>query len=84
MVHCEQTGPGSCVTWARFCLKLTKWHALCRLQSSSGSLLVPPLGGSARFAELGPLFPHDILLEGNTWKESSVDIAIAGLSSTAA
>ncbi|DBA79361.1 TPA: hypothetical protein ACH3X2_000014 [Trebouxia sp. C0005] len=30
-------------------------------------------------AELGPLLPQDILLEGNNWKESSVDIAIAGL-----
>lgn len=50
-----------------------------RLQSSSGSLLVPPLGGEARVAELGPLLPHNILLEGNSWKESSVDIAIAGL-----
>ena len=29
-------------------------------------------------AQLGPLLPHDILLEGNTWKESSVDVAIAG------
>ncbi|DBA75302.1 TPA: hypothetical protein ACH3X1_010580 [Trebouxia sp. C0004] len=30
-------------------------------------------------AELGPLLPQDILLEGSNWKESSVDIAIAGL-----
>ena len=29
-------------------------------------------------AELGPLLPQDILLEGSNWKESSVDIAIAG------
>ena len=49
-----------------------------RLQSNSGSLLVPPLGGEERTAELGPLLPHNILLEGNSWKESSVDIAIAG------
>ncbi len=50
----------------------------CRLESNGGSLLVPPLGGSARMAELGPLLPRDILLEGSNWKESSVDIAIAG------
>ena len=31
-------------------------------------------------AELGPLLPQDILLEGSSWKESSVDIAIAGMS----
>ena len=29
-------------------------------------------------AELGPLVPQDVLLEGSSWKESSVDIAIAG------
>lgn len=29
-------------------------------------------------AELGPLVPQDVLLEGASWKESSVDIAIAG------
>ena len=45
---------------------------------------MPPLGGPARLAALGPLLPHDILLEGNTWKESSVDIAIAGDVSAAA
>lgn len=55
-------------------------HVL-RLQSNSGSLLVPPLGGEERAAELGPLLPHSILLEGNSWKESSVDIAIAGAAS---
>ena len=49
-----------------------------RLNSSGGSLLVPPLGGPLRLAELGPLLPHDIFLEGSTWRESSVDIAIAG------
>ncbi len=51
---------------------------LCRLSGNGGSLLVPPVGGSARMAELGPLLPQDILLEGSNWKESSVDIAIAG------
>lgn len=51
----------------------------CRLTSNGGSLLVPPLGGPARMAELGPLLPQDILLEGSSWKESSVDIAIAGM-----
>ncbi|DBB17163.1 TPA: hypothetical protein ACH3X3_014236 [Trebouxia sp. C0006] len=50
-----------------------------RLSSNGGSLLVPPVGGSVRMAELGPLLPQDILLEGSNWKESSVDIAIAGL-----
>lgn len=49
-----------------------------RLSSNGGSLLVPPVGGSVRMAELGPLLPQDILLEGSNWKESSVDIAIAG------
>ena len=82
-------GTGSCSIWARFftaCVPLTlmEWYALLRLQSSSGTLLVPPVGGSARLAELGPLLPHDILLEGNTWKESSVDVAIAGPVSIAA
>lgn len=45
---------------------------------------MPPLGGEARVAELGPLLPHNILLEGNSWKESSVDIAIAGAASAVA
>ena len=40
--------------------------------------LVPPLGGPSRVAELGPLLPKDMLLEGTSWRESSVDIAIAG------
>ena len=51
---------------------------LRRLSSNGGSLLVPPVGGSVRMAELGPLLPQDVLLEGSNWKESSVDIAIAG------
>lgn len=63
--------------YARVPHKLSPVCAL-RLQSNSGSLLVPPLGGEERSAELGPLLPHSILLEGNSWKESSVDIAIAG------
>ncbi len=50
----------------------------CRLTINGGSLLVPPIGGSVQMAELGPLLPQDILLEGSNWKESSVDIAIAG------
>ena len=50
----------------------------CRIASSGGSLLVPPLGGQTRVAELGPWLSQDILLEGSSWKESSVDIAIAG------
>ena len=79
---------GKCAILARFCLhafpSFDPVIALLRLQSSSGSQLVPPLGGPARLAELGPLLPHNILLEGNTWKESSVDIAIAGPHSTAA
>lgn len=29
-------------------------------------------------AELGLLVPQDVLLEGTSWRESSIDVAIAG------
>lgn len=45
----------------------------------AGSLLVPPLGDDMRFDELPELVPRELVLEGNSWKESTVDVAIAGL-----
>ena len=48
------------------------------MDASGGTQLVPPLGGSERVDELGPLLPNNVLLEGDSWHESSVDVAIAG------
>lgn len=39
---------------------------------------MPPLGGGKRLHELGPLLPQDMLVEGDSWQESSIDVAIAG------
>ena len=40
-----------------------------------GSLLTPPLG-DARM--LGPLQPTAVSVEGRSWRESSMDVAVAG------
>ena len=51
----------------------------CRMVISGGVQLVPPVGGETRLHELGSLRPQNILLDGTTWKFSSIDIAIAGI-----
>ena len=47
----------------------------CRYEKSVGSLLTPPLGEARA---LGPLQPTAVAVEGRSWRESSMDIAIAG------
>ena len=49
---------------------------LCRYQQNLGALLSPPLRTEH---SLGPLLPQRITVEGKSWKESSTDIAIAGV-----
>ena len=44
----------------------------------AGSTLVPPVGSQNRLDKLGPLVPANLLVEGQDWKGSSTDIAIAG------
>lgn len=47
-----------------------------RYQQNMGSMLAPPLRAEH---SLGPLVPHRVTVQGNSWKESSTDIAIAGV-----
>lgn len=51
---------------------------LCRYWKMAGSALAPPLGGPERLERLGELLPADIEVEGNTFKASSRDVAVAG------
>lgn len=51
-----------------------------RYEKMAGTTLMPPLGGSARLLKLGPLLPATIHVEGEDWKTSSQDLAIAGIS----
>eukprot|EP00242_Pyramimonas_sp_CCMP2087_P010112 CAMPEP_0198205970 /NCGR_PEP_ID=MMETSP1445-20131203/9494_1 /TAXON_ID=36898 /ORGANISM="Pyramimonas sp., Strain CCMP2087" /LENGTH=627 /DNA_ID=CAMNT_0043878475 /DNA_START=46 /DNA_END=1929 /DNA_ORIENTATION=+ len=44
-----------------------------------GGLLTPPIGDVARIAELGELTKHDVFVEGMDYKQSHMDVAIAGL-----
>ena len=45
----------------------------------AGSTLVPPIGPHSRVEQLGPLIPSLLRVEGQDWKGSSTDVAIAGL-----
>ncbi|CAL5226853.1 g9719 [Coccomyxa viridis] len=47
-----------------------------RYQQNMGSMLAPPLSAEH---SLGPLVPHRVTVEGSSWRESSTDIAIAGV-----
>ena len=40
---------------------------------------MPPLGDAERLAALPALVPTDVDVGGNTWKESTLDVAIAGV-----
>ncbi len=50
--------------------------SMCRYKQNVGRLLVPPcsMGHS-----MGLLTPNRVPIEGDSWRESSADIAIAGL-----
>lgn len=50
-----------------------------RYQLHAGGRLAPPLGGAERMAEFPALQPTDVEATGDSWKGSSVDVAIAGL-----
>ena len=39
---------------------------------------MPPIGGEERVAAFPTLVPTDVVLSGDSWKQSSKDIAIAG------
>ena len=49
---------------------------LCRYQQNAGTILAPPLRTEH---SLGALVPHRVTVEGQSWRESSTDIAIAGV-----
>lgn len=49
-----------------------------RYQLHAGGRLAPPLGGAERMAEFPALQPTDVEATGDSWKGSSVDVAIAG------
>ncbi|KAL4422880.1 hypothetical protein ABPG75_009077 [Micractinium tetrahymenae] len=50
-----------------------------RYQLHAGSRLAPPLGGAERMASFPALQPTEVEVAGDSWKASSVDVAIAGL-----
>lgn len=50
----------------------------CRYARSVGTLLVPPLESSSGNS-MGPLVPAAVRVEGASWRESSTDIAVAGV-----
>ncbi|PSC71397.1 IMP dehydrogenase GMP reductase [Micractinium conductrix] len=50
-----------------------------RYQLHAGTRLTPPLGGAERVAALPPLQPTEVEVGGGSWRESSTDIAVAGL-----
>ena len=45
----------------------------------AGTSLVPPLGAE-RASKMGQMVPFSVSVEGDDWKRSSTDVAIAGLS----
>jgi hypothetical protein len=57
--------------------QLTKY--LLERSPAPGGLLTPPIGDMARIAELGELTKHDVFVEGIDYKQSHMDVAIAGL-----
>jgi 30S ribosome assembly GTPase len=48
------------------------------LQKHVGDLVFPPFSAE-RVAEIGPLVPRELEVQGNGWKTSAVDIVISGL-----
>ncbi len=50
--------------------------AWCRYDKNLGTLLAPPLDSNHK---LGPLVPTPLIVQGTNWKQSSMDIAVAGL-----
>ena len=51
-------------------------RAWCRYEKNLGTLLAPPLDQNHK---LGPLVPTLVIVQGPNWKQSSMDIAVAGL-----
>lgn len=49
------------------------------IQKHAGEMLVPPLGGPERLAQLGEFETHVIDVEGSGWKEAAADITLTGL-----
>ncbi|CAL8464068.1 g3603 [Coccomyxa elongata] len=47
-----------------------------RYDKNLGTLLAPPLDSNHK---LGPLVPTPVIVQGTNWKQSSMDIAVAGL-----
>ena len=63
------------------CLQALEAPNTCRFvryEKMAGSTLVPPLGSGSRVEQLGPLLPALLRVEGQDWKGSSTDVAIAG------
>ena len=49
-----------------------------RYEKMAGSTLVPPIGTGSRVEQLGPLLPSLLRVEGQDWKGSTTDVAVAG------
>ena len=52
--------------------------AVRRYRTHTGGKLAPPLGGPERLAGFPALVPTDVTVQGDSWKASSMDVAIAG------
>lgn len=50
-----------------------------RYQAHAGGKLAPPVGGEARLGAWPGLVPTEVQVRGDSWRESSTDVAIAGL-----
>jgi hypothetical protein len=52
--------------------------SVIRYRMHAGGRLSPPLGGEERMAAFAALQPTEVEVTGESWKASSVDVAIAG------
>lgn len=66
--------------WHQTCLAVSPLHhpTLRSYAQHAGDKLAPPLGGPDRLAAWPALVPTDVQVQGDSWKGSSTDVAIAG------
>ena len=77
--HTHACGPRGVLAPA-FLLTLCRRRARRRRYAMhAGGKLCPPLGGEQRMAAFPPLRPTEVTAEGDSWKASSKDVAIAGV-----
>lgn len=76
------TGPIYVTLWASMdvsCFWGSTESAAAFHDAHVGRELTPPVGDLQRLRAMGPLIPSVVALEGASWREASVDVAIAGL-----